>query len=89
MLSLQQLRKNLYPLFKLMRDTGYVYEIVYDGVVYDMYVRRTKKSPKLTRAKRERKGGQTVQQLDMSPCPSCDSLRVNDICLNTRCPSNL
>lgn len=86
MLSISQLRKNLFPVFKLLKDTGATMDVVYDNKVYELTVRQTNKSPKRTRAKKERV--QTVQSLPVTPCPACGSLLVAGICMNTACPTN-
>lgn len=87
MLSISQLRKNLFPIFKLLRDTGAVMEIVYENKVYDVTVRQTNKKPVRTRAKKQRVH-QTVQSLPVVPCTSCDSITVAGVCMNTACPTN-
>ena len=88
MLSVRQVQTHIYTLFRMMKQTGYVFEVVHDGVVYEMHLRRTDKKPALTRPKRKKKSGQTVQQLDMTLCPECDSMQVSGICMNSRCPTN-
>ena len=87
MLSLSQLRKNLFPVFKLIRDTGATIDVVSEGVVYQLTVRRTNKSPVRTRAKKQR-SRQVVQSLPVTSCDTCDSLLVAGICMNTQCPTN-
>lgn len=86
MLSIRQLRLNLYPLFTIMRTTGHVFEIAYKGKVYDLHVVATNKKPKLTRPKRRL--GTTVQQLPTEPCKQCDSILVAGVCMNKKCPTN-
>lgn len=88
MLSLTQFKKNIFPLFKLMTNTGMIFEIAYKGTVYDIHVQTTKKKAHTTRAKKGRKEEVTLQALDVTPCTFCDSIRVNGICMNKDCPSN-
>lgn len=88
MLSITQFKKNIYPLFAIMRKTGHVFEIVYKGVVYDVHVQATKKNPVRTRAKKARLETATVQRLETLPCPECDSIQVNGVCMNRECPTN-
>jgi len=71
-----------------MKATGQVFEIVYRGVVYDVHVQATKKTPNLTRAKKARKEEVTVQALNVTQCVDCDSLRIAGICMNKECISN-
>jgi hypothetical protein len=85
MLSITQLKKNIYPLFYIMRRTGSILEIVYKGAVYDVHVQKTKKTPCLTRAKRSRLEGATVQHLDVITCRECGSVMVAGICMNKGC----
>ena len=87
MFSIQQLRKNLYAIFKLMRDTGATFDIVYDNTVYELTVRKTNKKPVRTRAKKQR-SKQVVQSLPVATCDTCDGLLVAGICMNTNCPTN-
>lgn len=82
MLSITQLKKNIYPVFYLLRRTGSTIEVVYKGVVYDLIVKKTDKKPHLTRAKRS---FQKVQKLETTSCESCGSLVVNGICMNRKC----
>lgn len=86
MLSISQLRKNLFPVFKLLRDTGATLEIVYENQVYDVTIRQTNKKPVRTRAKKQRV--QSVQSLPITKCQSCDSILVAGICMNLSCPTN-
>lgn len=86
MLSIRQLRLNLYPLFAVMRTTGQVFEIAYKGKVYDMHIVATDKKPMLTRPKR--RINQTVQRIDTEACSHCDSILVSGICMNKKCPTN-
>lgn len=86
MFSISQLRKNLFPIFKLLKDTGATFDIVYENKVYELSVRETNKNPKRTRAKKARI--QTVQSLPVVPCTSCDSILVAGICMNTNCTTN-
>ena len=86
MFSISQLRKNLFPVFKLLKDTGATFDIVYENKVYELSVRQTNKNPKRTRAKKAR--GQAVQSLPVTPCTSCSSILVAGICMNTACPTN-
>ena len=88
MLSITQLKKNIYPLFYIMRRTGAVIEIVYKGVVYDVHVQKTKKTPVTTRAKKSRLETATVQKLDMTICQSCGSVVVAGVCMNVSCQTN-
>lgn len=88
MLSLTQFKKNIFPMFKLMTNTGMIFEIVYKGTVYDVHVQTTKKKPHTTRAKKARKDEVTLQSIDMNQCNLCDSIRVGGICMNKECPSN-
>jgi len=88
MLSLTQLKHNIFPLFKLMTKTGHIFEIAYKGVVYDLHVQTTKKKPHTTRAKKARKEEVTLQALDIAQCVICGSLRVGEVCMNTNCQSN-
>lgn len=88
MFSISQLRKNLFPLFKLMRDTGMVVEVVYNNTVYDLTIAKTKKKPIRHRAKVKRTSSATVQDLPATICEECGSLRFSGICMNKQCPSN-
>ena len=88
MLSITQLKKNIYPLFYIMRRTGAVLEIVYKGSVYDLHIQKTKKKPVLTRAKKSRLEGATIQQLDMTNCQYCGSVVVAGVCMNQSCQTN-
>ena len=88
MLSLTQLKKNIFPLFKVMKATGTIFEIVYRGVVYNVHVQATKKKPNLTRAKKARRQDIAIQALEVIPCVDCDSLRIAGICMNKECISN-
>lgn len=87
MFSISQLRKNLFPIFKLMKDTGASFDVVYEGTVYSLTVRKTNKSPVRTRAKKQR-SRQVVQSLPVATCDTCDGLLVAGICMNTNCPTN-
>jgi len=71
-----------------MKDTGATFDIVYEGVVYSLTVRKTNKSPVRTRAKKQR-SRQIVQSLPVATCDVCDSLVVSGICMNTQCATNL
>jgi len=88
MLSITQFKKNIYPLFYLMRRTGAVFEIAYKGVVYDVHVQTTKKKPAMTRAKKSRLETSTVHRLDMTSCQSCGSVTVAGVCMNKDCQTN-
>ena len=89
MLSLTQFKRNIFPLFKIMKATGMIFEISYKGTVYDIHVQQTKKVSKTTRAKKARKEVVTLQALDVAPCKLCDSVLVAGICMNKNCASSL
>lgn len=88
MFSLSQFKRHIFQLFNLMIKTGIVFEVAYKGVVYDVHVQRTKKKPKLTRAKRKRLDKVDVQSFDTKPCPQCNSLILAGVCMNRGCPTN-
>lgn len=88
MLSISQLRKNLFPVFKLLKDTGATLDVVYENTVYEVSIKQTNKKPVRTRAKKPRTRQQTVQSLPVVPCTYCDSIMVAGVCMNTACPSN-
>lgn len=86
MLSLTQFRKHLLPLFRIMADTGVVFEIAYKGKVYDLSVKKTDKKPALTRAKRAPHRLE-VQAITPDQCEECGSITFNGVCMNSKCPT--
>lgn len=58
-------------------------EIVYDGVVYDLTVLKTNKTPKITRPKRE--AIPELRHIDMAVCDECGAMMFNKICMNRNC----
>jgi ribosomal protein L32 len=84
MLSLNQLRHHLFPVFKLMKKTGHSFEVVHEGVVYDLVVRRTTKKPKISRAKKSN-SRDIVQAIDVNECPECGEIMFSGICMNQNC----
>lgn len=88
MLSLSQFSKNLFPIFKLLKRTGMVLEVVHDNVVYNVYIQQTPKKPKLTRAKKLRKTAVDVQQISTAVCEKCNGFTVAGVCMNRACPNS-
>lgn len=84
MISLTSLRKNLFPLFSIMSKTTMVVEVVYENVVYELYVVPTDKTPKLSRKRTKTDS----QLMPAENCDDCDSIRFTGICMNLNCPSN-
>jgi hypothetical protein len=82
-LSLRQLRKNLYSVFKLLSSSGMTLEIVYDGVVYDLTVLKTDKVPNVTRPKRQ--AIPEIRHIDMAVCEQCGSMMFNHVCMSRNC----
>lgn len=83
MLSISQLRQNLFPIFHLMHKTGNTFEVVYKGTVYDLSVRRTNKVPALERMKRTAE--QQLIQVETTECPICTNIVFNGVCMNSKC----
>lgn len=83
MLSLKQFRRHAYPMFDLMEKTGHVFEIVHNGVVYDLHVAKTNRKPKLSRAKMVRDS--ELQDIEVTFCPDCNEIMFSGICMNTKC----
>lgn len=89
MMSLSKLRQNLFRTFELMRDTNLTIEFYHRRKVYKMHIEQTGErvtTPyKITRKKAQ---GLPQAMLRSVACTECDSLKVNNICMNKACPSN-
>lgn len=84
MLSLSQLRQNLFSVFKTMKNTGMTFEIVYNGVVYDLEVKKTEKIPVYIRPKKVR-SELMPHRIDIDECSACGYVLIASICMNTKC----
>jgi hypothetical protein len=86
MLSLSRFRANLFPLFKIMRDAGEVFEVFHNGKVYQVHVVFIEgKKPVLRHPRKLRS-----KELDVEAerCVECGSLRFNGVCMKKSCPTN-
>lgn len=69
-----------------MRDTHEVFEVVYQGVVYDVSIDRTKKVPVLKRPKRVKP--HELVSIPTGICEDCGGVTLAGICMDTNCMSN-
>ncbi len=83
MISLSQLRKNLYQIFKLLRESGFEVEVYHEGKVYKLYAVPLEKPAKATYRPRKR----AISTISYDDCSSCGELIVNGVCMNPGCPS--
>lgn len=83
MISLTQFRAHCLPIFRLMKDTGIVFDIVYKDKVYELSVTPTEKTPQLTRP--NRKAPVLIDSVKNDTCPACGGLTFNDICMDSSC----
>jgi hypothetical protein len=86
MLSVHQLRSNLYPIFRVLKNTGTTLEVIHEGKVYEFGVRLTDKEPEYKRRKRA-KVEVLPQRIDISECPSCGYVLIAGVCMNKKCPT--
>lgn len=86
MISLSKFRAHLFPIFKLIADTGEWYEIVSNHKVYQIQVRKTDKKPALRRISVVKPHEQVI--VDTSECENCGSIMFNGVCMNTKCSSS-
>lgn len=87
MLSISQLRANLYSAFKIMKNTGNTFDVIYENKVYEVNVRKTDKKPIYERTKRAR-SELMPHSIDVSQCPTCEYVLVAGVCMNKKCPTN-
>lgn len=81
-LSLTQLRKNLYGTIRLMIEANLTIKIWYRGKTYELSLKESDEQLKLSRRKRKKP---PVEAVLTSVCPDCGDLLVADVCMNSRC----
>lgn len=89
MISVNVLQSQLYSAFRLLAATGLPLEVVYQGVVYQVYVRPTDLKPIYSTGKRVYKTKPKINtwKLNYGDCRACGYMTVNDNCLNFACPT--
>ena len=80
MLTSQSLRRNLYPLLKLLNDDGGYVEFAYKGEVLRLTLNKTGiKAPKKTLKQRRRL--ELSKRIVTRKCSDCGGLMINDVCM--------
>lgn len=85
MIGAQSFRSNVYPLLRMSKRASVGFEVVHDGIVYDIVIRPTTKTPKLNRAPRPKKQGIDKRVIKVDDCIQCGNITVAGLCLNDEC----
>lgn len=86
MMSLSELRRNLFKTFEFMREGHATIEFYHRRKVYRMNIQET--GERYTMPYKKRAKGVPEGMLTTAPCPDCDSLLVNGVCMNSKCPGH-
>ena len=83
MMSLTQLRKNLFQIFRLFKEPGFELEVYHNGKVYMLYAVPLDKPVAATYRPRKK----TAAFVSFGDCPRCGEVLANGICMNPECPA--
>lgn len=88
MMSLSDLRKNLFQTFTLMRDANATIEVYHRRKVYRIHVEETGLKVQTPYRNKRRSYSVPTAFIKSAPCELCDSLLVNGICMNSKCAAS-
>ena len=89
MMSLSELRTNLFQTFSLMKESHVEIDVYHRRKVYKLSITPTNEKIKTKYKIRKDKKIIPNALINYKECEECESLLVNGICQNGNCPSNL
>lgn len=84
-MSLSQFRLNIFPVFKLMRDTRMSFDVYHRRKLYRVWIEETGERLTTPYKRRSPLGPLPTAMIDTRPCGDCTSLLVNGVCMNRAC----
>lgn len=88
MMSLSQLRTNLFQTFALMKSTDLTVDVYHRRKVYRLHIEETGEKVQKKYKARARKAAISNALIDTEPCSECGSLIVNGLCMSKVCVTN-
>lgn len=86
-LSLTQLKTHLSVVMRLMvANHGLYFDVMYRGRLYRMNIEDL--NQKVVNRRRPRQPN-LVDNVKAEKCPECKKLMLNNVCMSSRCPSNV